>query len=949
MASIFFRSVPMNRAASLARLLSTGLWLVATAASLMAAEPTADQIEFFEKKIRPVLVRECYECHAADSKVLQAGLRLDNRESLIKGGDGGPVVVPGNAEESELIAALKYESTEMPPKGRLPDDVIADFEHWINQGAADPRDGTATAAPTIDVEKGRQFWAFVPPRAHPRPAVRDAAWPQREHDWFVRAAQEAKGLAPVGPASREAWLRRVTFDLIGLPPSIAEIDAFLADGSPEACAKVVDRLLAAESFGEQWARHWLDVARYTDDFGGTVGPVPAATAYRYRDWVVAAFNADMPYDQFVRLQLAGDLLAEPTDDHVVRLAGLGFQGLGQKFSTNAVGMAKKKVADELDDRIDTVTRGLLGLTVSCARCHDHKFDPISTRDYYALGAAYNGSAWNAELPLAAPEAVKAFDDWSKASAEIEARLKKVQADEVGRLVRAEYRNVARYMDAVWEARALAAANKSVDLAALAERHAIKRSILEIWQKTVSGKAVPGVLAAWQAAVDAGLAAVAGGGDAVKEGLVEPPAAVVEASRKVVEQSLAALDDMERFERETAAKQEKPAPVTAENQEWLKVFLNKDPLFRLGVEEAKPFFTPEVQRRLAELRDEAEAHKKAAPPAPPKVFAVTGGGAAMQINVRGNADQLGDLVPPGFLQVLSAPQTPPVSIAAGQKTQLPTFTRLDLAAAVATPANPLTARVYVNRVWHHLFGRGIVGTLSNFGQLGDRPTHPELLDTLAVRFIEAGWSTKWLVREIVLSATYGLASDAEAEGLELDPDNLLLWRMTPRRLGFEAWRDGMLAVAGKLDATRGGPPFTDGVIPKKDDGKTQLHPENPAHGRRTIYSFVSRFQPNPTGTLFDVPEPNVTSEQRTQTTIPQQQLFALNSPFVVAMAQAFAERVGRDAADDEGRVRLAWRLAYGRSPAPSEVAATLEYLQTVDRDWSRVCHALFMSNEFAFLP
>jgi hypothetical protein len=923
---------------------------VATAVSLPAAEPTADQIEFFEKKIRPVLVHECYECHAADSKVLQAGLRLDNRESLIKGGDGGPVVVPGNAKESDLIAALKYESTEMPPKGRLPDDVIADFEHWINQGAADPRDGTATAAPTIDVEKGRQFWAFVPPRAHPRPAVRDASWPQREHDWFVRAAQEAKGLAPVGPASKEAWLRRVTFDLIGLPPSIAEIDAFLADESPEACAKVVDRLLAAESFGERWARHWLDVARYADDFGGTVGPDPAHHAYRYRDWVVAAFNADMPYDQFVRLQLAGDLLPEPTDDSFVRLAGLGFQGLGQKYSTNAVGMAKKKVADELDDRIDTVTRGLLGLTVSCARCHDHKFDPIPTRDYYAIGAAYNAAGWNAVVPLAAPEAVKAFDDWSKATAEIDGRLNKVQGDEVGRLARAEYRNVARYLHAAWEARVLAAAKAPVDLAALAERHGIKPSILEIWQKTVSRKAVPGVLAAWKAAVDEGLAAVAGSGDAVKAGQVEPPAAVVEASRKVVEQSLAALDDLERFERETAAKQENPAPVAAENREWLKVFLNKDPLFRLSVEEAKPFFTPDVQRSLAELREKSEAHKKAAPLEPAKVFGVTGGGKPMQINIRGNADQLGDLVPPGFLQVLSAAEPSPlVPVAARQEAQLPTFTRLDLAAAVATPANPLTARVYVNRIWHHLFGRGIVGTLSNFGQLGDRPTHPELLDTLAVRFIEAGWSTKWLIREIVLSATYRLSSDADPRGFELDPDNILLWRMTPRRLGFEAWRDGMLAVAGKLDATRGGPPFTDGVVPKKDAGNMQLHPENPAHGRRTLYSFVSRFQPNPTGTLFDVPEPNVTSEQRTQTTIPQQQLFALNSPFMVAMAKGLAERVGREAADDEGRVRLAWRLAYGRSPTADEVAAAIEYLETEGHDWNRLCHAIFMSNEFAFLP
>jgi hypothetical protein len=255
---------------------------------------------------------------------------------------------------------------------------------------------------------------------------------------------------------------------------------------------------------------------------------------------------------------------------------------------------------------------------------------------------------------------------------------------------------------------------------------------------------------------------------------------------------------------------------------------------------------------------------------------------------------------------------------------------------------------VNRVWHHLFGRGIVGTLSNFGQLGDRPTHPELLDTLAVRFVEAGWSTKWLIREIVLSATYRLASTADAKGLELDADNVLLWRMTPRRLGFEAWRDGMLSVAGKLDATRGGPPYmANRKHPHPENG--QLHPENTDHGRRTIYCLVSRFGPNRTLTLFDVPEPNVTSEQRTQTTIPQQQLFALNSPFMVAMAKGLAERVGREAADDEGRIRLAWRLAYGRSPTADEVAAAIEYLEAERHDWNRLCHALLMSNEFAFLP
>jgi cytochrome c553 len=913
---------------------TTGVMAAETPAGPAAVATAANpaQIEFFEKKIRPVLVERCYECHSAEAAKagnLEGKLALDSRAGIRQGGESGPAVVPGDVNASSLIKALKHEGLEMPPGEKLSADVVADFVTWVQRGAADPRDGEAVASAAIDIEQGRQFWSFVPPVAHPRPAVQDAAWPARELDWFIRAAHEAKGVTPVAAATREEWLRRVSLDLTGLPPTPEELDAFLTDRSAEAFATVVERLLASPHFGERWARHWLDVARYTNDLGGTVGPEKAPAAFRYRDWVVNAFNADMPYDQFLRLQLAGDLLAEPQDDHVTRLAGLGFQGLGQKFSGNAVGMVKKKVADELDDRVDTVTRGLLGLTVSCARCHDHKFDPIPTRDYYALAAAYNGGEWNAELPLASPEQTQVRNDWLKGKAEIAGRITKLLDDESARAGRVELAKLAAYLEAVWRAEIRAARKLPPDLPALAKQHGLERGILERLVNALGKKQFASAgdsLKAWQEGVMA--AVLAGEADA------DVPPAITAASQQAAAVVAEALADLDRLDREKQEKP-KPEPLKPEHDLALKFLLAnpKNAVFRLKPDEVRKFFTAEARQRHESLTREQAEHAKVEPPDPPRVLGVKGGGSPMQINIRGNADQLGVTAPPGFLQVLSRP--------AASGTLAAAFTRLDLATAIASRDNPLTARVFVNRVWHHLFGRGLVGTLANFGQLGDRPSHSELLDTLAVRFMEHGWSTKWLIREITLSTTYRLSSRPDAANQKLDGDNHLLWRMTPRRLEFEAWRDATLAVAGKLDRTLGGPPLF-------ADGK-QIHPQDPAHGRRTLYSFISRFEPNPTLTLFDVPEPNVTSERRTVTTIPQQQLFAINSPFMVAMSQAFAERLATEAPDEATRIDRAWRLAYARSPSPDERQAAVDYLQANGNDWPQLCHAILLANEFRFLP
>ena len=902
-------------------------------APALAASADAAKVEFFEKKIRPVLVEHCYECHSAEAAKagkLEGKLAIDSRAGVRQGGESGPAVLPGDVAASTIIKALRHEGLEMPPGEKLPDDVVADFVTWVKDGAVDPREGNAVASAAIDIEQGRKFWSFVPPVAHPRPAVREAAWPARELDWFVRATHEAKGVTPVAAATREEWLRRVTFDLTGLPPSPEEVDAFVADQSSEAFATVVDRLLASPQFGERWARHWLDVARYTNEFNGSERPDNAPTAFRYRDWVVNAFNADLPYDQFIRLQLAGDMLTEPKDDYFMRLAGLGFQGLGLKVGGVLDG--KKKTAEELDDRVDTLSRGLLGLTVSCARCHDHKFDPIPTRDYYALGAAYNGGNWRAELLLGSPAQDQARKDWLARKAELDAQFNKLMNDESERVGRAELAKLAAYLEAAWRGHALAARKLPPDVPGLAKRHGLDPVILGRLVGSLGAKQLANggdSLKAWQEAVVAAVPTAAAG-----EADADVPPAIAEASRRAAAVVAEAFADLDRLRREQQEKKPKPEPLRPEHDLALKILLlNNGAAFKLKPEEIPAFFTAEAKQRHESLTREKAEHAKAERPDPPRAVGVTGGGTAMRINIRGNVDQLGVMAPPGFLQVLSRPAATGTAAAA--------FTRLDLATAIASRDNPLTARVFVNRVWHHLFGRGLVGTLSNFGQLGERPSHPELLDTLAVRFMEHGWSTKWLIREITLSTTYRLSSRPDAANEKLDGDNQLLWRMSPRRLEFEAWRDAMLAVAGKLDRTLGGPPLAAG-------GK-EIHPQDPSHGRRTLYGFISRREPNPALMSFDVPEPNVSSERRSVTTTPQQQLFALNSPFVGAMSKAFAERLGKEAADEAARIDRAWKLAFARSPKPEERQAALDYLQATGNDWPQLCHGVLLANEFLFLP
>jgi hypothetical protein len=682
-----------------------------------------------------------------------ANLRLDSREAVLRGGDTGPAIVPGKPEESLLIKAVRYhdDSPQMPPKGQLKADDLAALTQWVKLGAPWPKlkedakstnDATQTvalsAAEFVIQPSALAHWSFQPIADPKLPAIGRWDWPQQSLDHFILHKLQAAGLQPSQPADKRTLLRRATFDLIGLPPTPAEIEAFLVDEAPDAFERVVDRLLASPHYGERWARHWLDVARYGEDQAHTFQARKYPEGFRYRDWLVRAFNDDRPYDDFVVQQIAADLTGDPEDKQ--RLAALGFFALGPVY----YGDAKK--LDQMDDRIDTLSRGLLGLTVACARCHDHKYDPISTKDYYALAGVVASTEY-VEVPLVSQE-------------EVEAAEKALSEEDKKKKVKPKFPLV----------------------------HAIK--------------------------------------DAA-------------------------------------------SPVT------------------------------------------------------------------MRVHIRGSSDNLGEESPRRFLAILDRDQTP--------------FTqgsgRLELARAIVSPENPLPARVMVNRVWQHHFGKGLVRTPSNFGMLGEPPTHPELLDHLATRFIKSGWSIKALHREIMLSAAYQQASRLDERGFEVDPENRLLWRMNRRRLEVEAWRDAMLAVAGTLDGSLGG------ASQELADAKNR---------RRTFYGYVSRHELNPLLRLFDFPDPNITNDERTVTTVPLQQLFVLNSEFMIGNARALAAKIAVDKsesyADQIARVREAYVLLYGREASEAEVERAVQFVMADSSQqpegklsrWEQLSQALLSSNEFMFV-
>ena len=856
--------------------------LVVTACCLRADQGT----DFFEAKIRPVLLEHCHACHSADAAKagkLKGGLRLDTRDGLRKGGDSGTALVPGDPSKGTLLASLRHEGdVRMPPKGKLPETVANDFSKWIAMGAPDPRGG-AESKPVASA--GSLPWSFIAPKA---------IGPETpgEIDRLLAAKRKEKGVAPVGPADRRTLVRRLYFDLIGLPPTPAEVDAFVADNRPEAYKELVDRLIASPHFGERMARHWLDVARYAEDQAHTFAVKPKGNAYRYRDWVIAAMNSDMPYDQFIRFQLAGDLMPESSGDAFTRLAGLGLIGLGAEYYKNTA--REQAIADELDDRVDTVTRGFLGITVSCARCHDHKFDPVTQVDYYALAGVFNGFS-NVDAPLVSAEVVSAYDKSQQEIKNLENKVNRVLA-KAGETAAND--SLAKLSETLAVARSMPKA-KGKSLETAAKEAGISPYFLGRWVKFLGSPQAGKVneLAAIKALKDDA------GTDAVSRAC------------------------------STAAKAVQAAAASAKpNDHPLMKALRADKNGPLSVppEDAEKLFLDEAgKKEVAQLREESGRLKKSSPPMYPVAHSIRGGGQTMPLYIRGNPLKKGAPAPKGF----------PVSLSIASAKRGEAYTRLDLADAIASRDNPLTSRVIVNRVWERHFGKGLVGSPSNFGQLGDKPTHPELLDTLAVRLMDHGWSLKWLHRQIVLSETYRLSSSGESAGAATDPGNTLLWRSSRRRLDVEIWRDSLLAVSGTLDTTAGGPTFD-----LRDAGAS----------RRTVYAKVSRHNLDGLLRLFDFPDANVTSDKRTSTTVPQQQLFALNSDFMIRQATALAARLAKETKTDTDAVRLAYRLAFGRQPTEGETRRAVDFITTpaaADDKLNRreqFAQAILASNEFMFV-
>ncbi len=724
---------------------------------------TPAETEFFEKQVRPVLVEQCYKCHGPEKQ--KGSLRVDSRAALLKGTDDGPVIVSGKPDESSFIKSIRHEGeSKMPAKAdKLPDAAIAALAEWVKMGAPWP-EGDVRPPTAIEVA-AKSHWSLQPVHLPAIPEVaREQAAIKSPIDNFVLAKLEAAKLEAAPPASKRALIRRATFDLTGLPPTLEEIDAFEKDGSPEAFARVVDRLLASPRYGERWGRYWLDVARYADTKGYVFQEERRYPfAYTYRDWVVRAFNEDMPYDQFLVRQIAADQLGEADNSS---LAALGFLTLGRRFINN--------INDIIDDRIDVISRGTMGLTTVCARCHDHKFDPISQKDYYALYGIFASSTEPApqDLPVLAND---------PASPEY---LREREAKE----------------------------------AAIHENYGKRAMELALLVTTMQG--APVLLPA-------------------------------ECVQPILE---------------------------------------------------TPLFTRKAKDEMRELRNKLIG-VEAGPSAPARAMALVDKPqpVTQRVFLRGNPGRPGEEVPRRFLTVLSGGDPQPFTQGSG---------RLELARAIASKENPLTARVFVNRVWAHLFGAGIVRTPSDFGVKGEPPTHPELLDWLASKFMEDGWSMKSLQRRILLSSTYQQASDASPSATQTDPENRLLSHMSRQRLDFEALHDSLLFAAGKLDSTMGG---------------RAVELTSPAMTRRAIYGAIDRQNLPGVFRTFDFASPDATSPQRYVTTVPQQALFVLNSPFVLEQARALVARPEYAAAPAEAQIQDLYARVFARRAEPREVEAGLRYV------------------------
>ena len=853
---------------------------------------TPEQLEFFEKKIRPVLVEHCYECHAAGSKIIQAGLRVDHRAGLLKGGDSGASIVPNEPERSAILKALRYEDAEMPPKGKLADSIIADFQAWIAMGAPDPRvaDELPTAR-TIDLDEGRKFWAFQPVADPQLPSVHNQSWPLDPVDRFILSKQEEVGIQPVGDADRYTWLRRVSLDLTGLPPTHTEIDAFIRDNSPHACATVVDRLLDSRAYGERWSRHWLDLTGYADMIG-TSNSVFAQHAWRYRDYLIEAFNNDKPFDRFVREQIAGDLMEASTpQEKANNITATGFLMLGD---VEIVEPDKPKMeTDHIDTQVSKIGTVFLGMTLGCVRCHDHKFDPIGVDDYYGIAGMLRSSPSTRKIP---------FGVWSTLNA-------------------TELPETPEQLEQRKE---------------LEEEHSAKIASLKAEQTKLNDekKAIVAQIAKLEKAA----------ADDKVAGTLRVPSAnnsEIKNDKTDSEKSKEAQSNPQRSSQGTGS-------VPASLDSFTK---QRDEL----TEKLKKF---DIEIRHAEFFSSKV----------PKAFAMHDGEkpADMPVYIRGNPYAPGKIVRRGALRVASWKDFP--EIPGGQSG------RLQLADWLVDAKNPLTARVTVNRIWQKLFGEGLVRSIDYFGVRGEVPSHPELLDHLATRFMKDGWSQKTLIRSLVLSRTYRLSSaNPNVAGTLGDPDNRFLWRMNRQRLDAEAIRDSILAVSGELRESHGGPALVLEVVENTGDlVQKGVNPPNYNHHKprpsqefeRTVYLPVMRngfTNDDRVRTYFDFVNPAQIAGQRNQTVVPTQLLFLMNNDLFRKRAKSLVDPLLAGSAAHDERLNQLWIRVLGRpitSVERQEASSFLEEAKSLVTHepnqatadsivWQELCHSLMSSNHFVF--
>jgi len=920
-----------------------------------AATFDAAQIEYFEKHVRPLLATKCVECHGPELQ--EAGLRLDSRGGVLHGMEGTPAAVPGDPSRSRLIAVVKYDGdVQMPPDGKLPDDQLAVLTNWVKLGLPWPAESaapaTTTTKPTTSAAENAawigsmddriararaEHWAFQPVVKPTPPEVSSAAWSQNPVDRFVFAKLSEAGLAPSPEADPRTLIRRLHFDLVGLPPTPAEIDAFTSDHEADAFSALVDKLLASPQYGERWARHWLDLARYADTKGYAFQQERRFPfAYTYRDYVIQAFNEDKPYDQFILEQLAADKLpSQPNNRH---LAAMGFITCGRQY---------QGVHDTLDDQIDVVTRGLLGLTVSCARCHDHKFDPVPTADYYSLYGVFRSSTVPGELPaLGEPTPSPEYDAFRQELAQLTAErdafvneqltkltdeLRSHATDYLAKVVIERLGNDLKDADYLFDEGdpRPTIVRRWRDLLTVAKRR--PDSVFGIWHRFDALKEAefadeaPKLAAAIVAEFQTGKAAAQHNRIIVDKIAEQPPQSMLDVAKcygAALEQAEA---EWKRLLDPKSRKIGEPAPTAlpdAAAEQLRQVLYCDDSPTIVTFADARSIFDRKV-------RNDAEAKQKkidqlvvTSAGAPPRAMSLVDLDKPFdpKVFLRGDASRSGPAVPRQFLKLLTDDATRlPFADGSG---------RLGLAQAIASRDNPLTARVMVNRIWMLHFGRGLVDTPSDFGVRTPPPSHPELLDYLAAEFMDEGWSVKHIHRLIVTSQTYRQSSapaerasanrttaELMARAASVDPENRLLWRMNRRRIEFEAMRDAMLAVAGRLDLQSFGRPV-------------ELW-KSPYPARRTVYGYIDRQDLPGVFGVFDFANPDVTIDQRPRTTVPQQALFAMNSPFVQEQARHVAARSEiAAAADDTARTTALFRTVFGRPPTDDEAARVARFIDQV---------------------